>query len=161
MGWIQRRLNSLAETVVAAVTGLAALQLLAFIHAYQQRLGGHLDEAKRGLSALVSGNGRTAAEEASLRDRFAAVARDRVDGLTSAQDAIDKAGPFEKPFVFFTHLDLEIGFATAQSFVPAIPLDIPSLIFGGVGIVLGWMLWEVIKAPLLLFRRKGNRARTV
>lgn len=143
------------------MTGLAALQLPAFIHAYQQRLGGHLDEASRGLDSLVTGVGKLATEEATLRDRFAAMARDRVDGLSSAQEAIDKAGPFEKPFVFFANLDMEIGIATAQSFVPAIPLDIPSLIFGGVGIVLGWMLWEVIKAPAALFRRKEKQARTV
>ncbi|MBT7756209.1 MAG: DUF2937 family protein [Rhodospirillaceae bacterium] len=145
--------------MVAAVTGLAALQLLAFIHAYQQRLGGHLDEARRGLETLINGTGRMAAEEASLRDRFAAVARDRVDGLTAAQDAIDNAGSFEKPFIFFTHLDVEIALATAKSFIPAIPLDGPSLIFGGIGIVLGWIMWGMIKAPAALFRRKGKRTR--
>lgn len=161
MGWIGRRLNSLAETVVAAVTGLAALQLPAFIHAYQQRLGGHLDEAKRGLETLISGTGTAAPEEAALRDRMALVGRDRVESLTSAQEAIESAGPFEKPFVFFTHMDLEIGLATAQNFVPAVPLDIPSLVFGGIGIVLGWMLWGVIKAPAALFRRSDSRVQTV
>jgi hypothetical protein len=161
MGWIGRRLNSLAETIVAAVTGLAALQLQAFIHAYQQRLGGHIDEARLGLQNVVNGGGQMAAEEAGLRDRLASVSRDRIETLTSAQDAIDKAGPFEKPFVFFTHMDMEIGLATAQSFVPAIPLDMTSLIFGGIGIVVGWLLWGVLKSPVALFRRKERRAPVV
>jgi len=159
MGWIKRRLNSLAETIVAAISGLAALQLLAFIHAYQQRLGGHLDEAKLGLNTLVNGAGKLAAEEASLRDRVAGVQRDRVEVLTTAQEAIDKAGPFEKPIIFFTHMDLDIGMATAQNFVPAIPLDVPSLVFGGIGIVLGWLMWGLLKSPALLFRKKAKRAR--
>ena len=161
MGWIQRRLNSLAESIFAAVTGLAALQLLAFIHAYQQRLGGHLDEARRGLNNLVTGTAKLAAEEASLWESYAALARERVDGLNSAQEAIDKAGPFEKPFVFFTHMDMDIGVATAQNFVPAIPLDGPSLIFGGIGIVLGWALWGLIKAPTALLRKKPKQTRAV
>lgn len=161
MGWIKRRLNSLAETIVAAMTGLAALQLLAFIHAYQQRLGGHLDEAKLGLNTLVNGTGKLAAEEASLHERLASVQNDRVEVLTIAQDAIDKAGPFEKPFVFFTKLDFDIGMATAQDFVPAIPLDLPSLVFGGIGIVLGWMVWGLLKAPVILFRKKPKQTRTV
>ena len=126
------------------------------------------------LEALFSYVQRVRTEIASLNqsgdgeDKFATMG-EQLDGVVEAtkdasdsiMEAIEKAGPFEKPFVFFSHLDPEIALATAQSFVPAIPLDMPSLVFGGVGIVLGWMVWEVIKAPAALFRRKGKRVRAV
>ena len=48
----------------------------------------------------------------------------------------------------------DIAFATAQSFTPALSLDLPSLIFAILGIVVGWLLWGCIKAPARLLRRK-------
>jgi hypothetical protein len=62
---------------------------------------------------------------------------------------------FMRPFVFFRHLDQDIALATAQAFHPALAIEVQSLIFGGAGIVLGWVVWELVKAPLLLFRRRS------
>ena len=63
MGWIRKKLDSLAGTVTAIITGLASLQLPSFINAYLQRLGGHLDEARLGLVAIKSGGTGQTAEE--------------------------------------------------------------------------------------------------
>ena len=41
--------DSLVGTIIAAIAGLLASQMIAFINAYLQRLGGHLDEARRGV----------------------------------------------------------------------------------------------------------------
>lgn len=157
MGWIGRKLDSLAGTIVAAISGLAALQLPAFIHAYLQRLGGHIDEARIGLTALKGNDTVMQAGEAALRDRLSASAQARIDMLEAAQAAITQAGPFEQPVRFFSNLDRDIALATAQSFVPAVPLDVPSLIFAVIGIVLGWLIWDVIKAPARLLRRQKAR----
>ncbi len=158
MGWIPKKLDSLAGTVIAVVTGLASLQLPAFIHAYLQRLGGHLDEARLGLVALKVGQAGKIGEETVLRERLAATAQERIDYLETAQSTITEAGSFEKPVIFFTHMDSDIALATAQSFTPALPLDLPSLIFAVLGIVVGWLVWEMIKAPARLFRGKKRHA---
>ena len=89
-----------------------------------------------------------------MRDRLEATAQARVDFLETAQSAIAQAGSFEKPVIFFTHLDSDIALATAHSFTPALSLDLPSLIFAILGIVVGWLLWGCIKAPARLLRRK-------
>lgn len=161
MGWVGKKLDSLAGTVIGAISGLAALQLPAFIHAYLQRLGGHIDEARLGLTALKGDQATAAAEEATLRDQLAAAAQGRIDSLEAAQAAITQAGAFERPIIFFAHMDRDIALATAQSFTPALPLDLPSLVFAVVGIVAGWLVWDLIKAPARLFGRKKQHTKPV
>ena len=123
-----------------------------------QRLGGHLDEARLGLAAIKAGQTVKIAEDTGVRERFAATGQARVDYLEGAQSAITQAGSFERPFVFFAHLDGDIALATAQSFTPALSLDFQSLIFAVLGIVAGWLIWGTIKSPARLMRRKKRPA---
>ena len=158
MRWLSRKIDSLIGTVIAAVSGLMAWQLLVFIAAYQQRLGGHHDEAQRALADLVDGKTGAALNDGALRDKFLALAQTRAEALDSASRAIDQASVFTKPFVFLAHMDPDIALATAQTFQPALPLDPPSLVFGGIGMVIGWLIWELLKAPATLFRGKRRAA---
>lgn len=154
MRWITGKLDSLAGTAIAAVFGLAAAQVLAFVHAYLQRLGGHLDEARHGQGALLNGSSGAVIRDEALRGQVTALTQARIDTLENAYRAIDQSGGFSRPFVFFRHIDYDIAAATARNFVPALPLDMPSLVFGFAGIVLGWALWELVKAPFAMFRRR-------
>jgi len=154
MGWIKNKLDLLTVTVISVIAGLTSLQLPAFINAYMQRLGGHLDEARLSLVTIKTAKGGKIAEETGLRERLTATAQERVDNLEAAQSTISQAGSFEKPFAFFVRLDGDIAQATAEAFTPALPLDIPSLIFAVIGIVVGLLIWGGIKAPARLYRRK-------
>jgi hypothetical protein len=153
MRWVLKKIDSLFGTFVAAISGLLASQILAFIHAYLQRLGGHLDEARRAQHKLFNDQLSPVINDEPLRARIAELAQARIDALESAYQAIEQAVVFVKPFVFFSQFDRDIAVATAKAFHPAIPFDIPSLAFGAVGIVLGWLLWELIKSPFPLYRR--------
>ncbi len=157
MRWVIKKLDSLVGTAVAAVAGLAAAQVVAFVHAYLQRLGGHLDEARRGQGALLNGQAAVIQDE-NLRGQVTALTQARIDALESAYRAIDQAGAFAQPFVFFHHVDTDIAQATMRTFVPALPLDMPSLVFGFTGIVLGWIIWEAVKVPFTLLRRRAKPA---
>lgn len=158
MRWILGKIDSLAGTVVAAVTGLLSSQLLAFIQAYLQRLGGHIDEARLGRSALFNDRMAGVINDEALRSRIADLTQARIDALEAGYHAIDQANVFAKPFVFFAHLDRDIAIATGHAFQPALPLDPPSLGFGIAGIILGWIVWELIKSPFRLFRRRTRAA---
>lgn len=158
MRWALRKIDSLIGTLVAAVAGLAAWQLLVFIAAYQQRLGGHRDEALRAVAELTGGRTGAALGEPALRERFVALAQERHDTLAGAQAAIADSDVLTRPFVFFAHMDPDIALATARDFQPAVPLDAPSLALGLVGMVIGWLAWELVKAPLALFRRRRRKA---
>ncbi len=155
MAWLWAKFDRLCGTVIAAVTGAAASQIQAFIAAYLQRLGGHLDEARRMVERLRNGGFSPDVDIAS-QDRLAAAIGRRVGDLATAHDAIAGADAFSRPFAFLTHMDSAIAEATLTSFTPALPLDSPSLAYALVGIVLGWLLYELATLPIRLMA--GRRA---
>lgn len=160
MGWLLRKLDTIGGAVFAGVAGAAVSQLQAFIQQYVQRLGGHLDEAQRNVDTLLNSD-RYQAMAADARDLIVADARARVDEIRSALDAIDGAGLFAKPFAFLAHLDAGVAARTLESFAPALPVDAASLIYAGMGLIAGLVLWALVKAPFALVfrrRRKGGEA---
>jgi len=157
MSWLLGTFDRLIGTVIGAVAGVGASQTQAFIHAYLQRLGGHLDEARASYQKLQSGE-LLPGTDALSQQRMAEAFGRRVDELSQAYGAIANADAFERPFQFVTHMDRSIAEATLANFTPALPLDTASLVYALVGIVLGWLLYELIKLP---FSALGRRRRTV
>lgn len=147
MRWLLRKIDSLVAAMFAALGGIAASQFLAFLQQYRQRLGGRLEEAEANYLLIRDGTLYRAVDE-STRAQLAAAAQARVDALAGAHDAIAAADPFAKPFVFLRHIDGEIARATFETFQPALPLDAVSLAYGGAGLLLTWILYELLKAPV-------------
>jgi hypothetical protein len=134
MSWLARKFDTLIGAVFAALGGMSATQLPAFIHQYLQRLGGHLDEARRGVANL------------------------RLADLQSAYDALRGADALHQPFVFFNHLDIEIARRVLSDFHPALPFDTVSLIYGASGLFFGLAVYEIVKLPVrLIFGRRGPK----
>lgn len=153
MSWLLGGFDRLIGTVIGAVAGFAASQTQAFIQAYLQRLGGHLDEARGTYQKLQAGEFLPGADMQS-QERMAAAFGRRVDELSQAYNAIASADVFERPIRFVTHMDRSIAEATLANFTPALPLDTASVLYALVGIVLGWLLYELVKLPLRLARRR-------
>lgn len=150
--WVLRTFDRLIGTVIAALTGLTASQTQAFIAAYLQRLGGHLDEARRSLARLQSGDLLPGTDPAS-QDRMAGAFSRRVEELSTAYHAVADADAFRRPFEFARHVDRDIAEAAFAAFTPALPLDTASAVYVLVGIVLGWLCYELIKLPFRLMLR--------
>lgn len=123
MSWLARKLDTLTGAVFAALGGMSATQLPAFIHQYLQRLGGHLDEARRGVANL------------------------RLAELQSAYDALREADAVYQPFIFFSHLDIEIAQRVLADFHPALPFDTVGVIYGAAGLLAGLAVYEIFKLP--------------
>lgn len=155
MAWLLRKLDTLTGAVVAGTAGAAASQLQAFIGQYLQRLGGHIDEARRTCDTILHGE-RYLAMAAPARQLLAQDALVRLDDLQGAHDAIQGAGLLGKPFAFVAHIDLEIARRTAENFTPALPLDLAGLTYAGMGLIAGLILYEIVKAP---FAAMGRRDR--
>src|SRR5689334_1726641 len=115
------------------VLGVASFaQVPEFIQQYLQRLGGHLDEARRQVDGFVQVAAlskltltelieRTAQNPDETVARLSPVMREaaaRVERLAAAEAAIRDASPWSKPFVFIAHLDVDIARATWSSFRP-------------------------------------------
>ncbi len=134
MSWFARKVDTLIGAVFAALGGMSATQLPAFIHQYLQRLGGHLDESRRGVANL------------------------RLAELQSAYDALRGADALHQPFVFFRHLDIDIARRVLSDFHPAVPFETVSLIYGAGGLLFGLAVYEIVKLPIkLIFARRGPK----
>ena len=136
---------------------------------YAQRLGGHLDEARRQLQQF-----QQAAEVSGLTlDRFiaqtstnadSAVAKlsgvmtkavTRVNTLESAQSALQDASLWSRPFVFLRHLDSSIAHATWSIFKPAVPTTAEGLVYALCGMLVLITIYHLgIKYPIVRVRAR-------
>lgn len=124
-------------------------QVPEFMQQYLQRLGGHLDEARRHLAQFR----HVAAESGLTLDRLIdqtsanadpAVAKlggvmtqaaDRVRELEAAQAAISDASLWTRPFVFLHHADRSIAEATWEIFKPAVPTTVEGFVYAACGML--------------------------
>jgi len=134
-----------------------------FIQQYLQRLGGHLDEARRQLAqfrdvaaqsgltldrliAQTSANADTAV--ANLGGVMSASV-ERVAELESAQAAIQNASIWSKPFVFLRHVDPSIAQATWDIYRPAVPTTAEGIVYALLGMFVFLSLYHgLIRFPI-------------
>jgi hypothetical protein len=166
-----RVFDSLTDRTLCVVGAVLFSQGPEFMQQYLQRLGGHLDEARRHLAAFQ----KTADQAGLTLDRFIsqtaantdpAVAKlsgvmtdslERVNALQTAHDALLHTALWERPFVFLRHLDPGIARATGAVYQPAVPTTAEGLIYAFAGMVFILALYHLgVKRLLGLFVR--NRA---
>lgn len=155
MGWtaplkpVANAGEKLIDRLLCVLGAVVFAQLPEFIQQYLQRLGGRLDEARRQLAqfadiaaqsklTLADFIERTRLNTDASVARLADVMRDtvaRVDTLTAADTAIRDAALWEKPFVFFAHLDPSIARATLSIYKPAVPTTVEGLIYAILGVI--------------------------
>lgn len=156
MGWAGRKLDNAGSALGGAAGGMSLSQAPAFVQAYLQRLGGHLDEARRTLDLVERGvlvPELTAVERSQAVTGFA----DRVAELEFAFESIAAAPAALQPLALLRHGNREIAQRAWEAFSPALPLDPPALIWTGAGIVVALLAYEIIKAPFALIRRRRHR----
>ena len=168
--------DGLIDRVVCVIGAGLFSQLPEFIQQYLQRLGGHLDEARRQLEqfqAVAAKSGLTFHQLVanSLASTEPTVARlggvmrdtaDRVDALAAADAAIRHASMLTRPLVFLRHIDLPIAHATWTIFRPAVPTTIEGVVYAACGVLLALAFYHGgVKYPVrrLWRRRLERRAR--
>ncbi len=165
--------ESLLDRVLCVAGAVAFSQFPEFIQQYLQRLGGHLDEARRQVAkfAEIAAQSKLTLPEFITRtdhNSDLAVAKlggvmqgavDRVEQLSFANAAIHDASLWERPFVFLRHLDPEIARGTWSIYQPAVPTTVEGLIYALLGVVTVLCLYYgAIKYPTLAVMR-ARRAR--
>lgn len=157
MSWIGRKFDNLGSAVSGGAGGMGLSQAPAFTQAYLQRLGGHLDEARRTLRLIEQGEMLPRLDVENRQEALNEFGQ-RVDQLQQAYDAIAQAPGLVQPLVMMRHSESDIAQRAWENFTPAIPVDTASLVYTGVGIVLALLVYELLKVPGLLFRRRsGNQ----
>lgn len=160
MSWIARKLDNLGSAVTGGSGGMALSQAPAYAHAYLQRLGGHIDEARRLVDRVRSGEALPTLDPDSRAQAVAELAG-RVADLQAARDALMDAPAWLRPVLMLRHGDPTIAGRALEEFTPALPLDGASLAYTALGVVLALLAWELLKAPgaMALRRRRttGDR----
>jgi hypothetical protein len=167
VGWVLRKLDSLGGASVAAVGGGAASQWREFLQQYLQRLGGHVDEARRNLEHLTGLHDVAAPAQQTVLADMIYDSEARTATLAEALQRLREADPVTQPLVFLRHMEPAVAQATLEAFQPALPLDAASLMWAGAGMVLALLLYELVKgmvwAPVAMVKgaaRKRRRIRT-
>ena len=165
--------DGLIDRLLCVVGAVLCSQLPEFIQQYLQRLGGHLDEARRQLGqfqeiAAKSGLTFDQLMAKSIDASEATVARlgqlmhdtaARVDVLSSADAAIRGASILSRPFVFLRHIDFSIAQGTWGVFRPAVPTTVEGLVYAVGGMLLIMALYHgAVRYPLrCAWRRRMAR----
>lgn len=165
--------DGLLDRGLCVVGAVLFSQIPEFIQQYLQRLGGHLDEARRQLGRFqeIAAKASLTADQLIERSRdsaeptmvqFGQLMRDtvsRVDALAAAEAGIRNASIFSRPLVFLHHLDLSIAHATWTVFKPAVPTTIEGLAYAGVGVLLMLALYHGgVRYPVRrVWRRRSER----
>ena len=155
--------DSLIDRLLCVAGAVLCSQIPEFIQQYLQRLGGHLDEARRQLGQFLevaAKSGLTldeliaksqAAPEATVA-RLGQLMHDavsRVDTLAAAETAIRNASIISRPFVFLHHVDLSIARATWGIFKPAVPTTVEGLLYAALGMLLILALYHfAVRVPV-------------
>jgi hypothetical protein len=166
--------DGLIDRVLCVIGTIAFSQMPEFMQQYLQRLGGHLDEARRQVvqfenvarqSGLTLDRliGQTSANSDAAVAKLSGVmteAVQRVDTLSSAQAAIQNASLWERPFVFVHHVDPEIARATWSIFKPAVPTTAEGLVYALIGMLVLLSVYHAgVRYPIArTVRARRNRA---
>jgi hypothetical protein len=150
--------DGIVDRVLAVAGAVLFSQAPEFFQQYLQRLGGHLDEARRSLAqfeqtaahaglALADYIKRTAANAdpavAKLADVMAAAA-ERVEKLAAAFAALRDAGLWSRPFVFLRDLELAIARATWADYKPAVPTTAEGLAYAAAGMAVFLAIYHLV-----------------
>lgn len=161
--------EGLLDRVLCVLGAVVFSQVPEFMQQYLQRLGGHLDEARRQLeqfrhSAELSGLTLDRLITQTSTNADAAVAKlgvvmtnavTRVDALESAQSALQNASLWSRPFIFLQHLDPSITHATWAVFKPAVPTTTEGFVYSLCGILVFLAIYHLgIKYPITRVRAR-------
>lgn len=165
--------ESLLDRLLCVAGAVTLSQAPEFFQQYLQRLGGHLDEARRQLARyeqvaretgvtlqglIDTARAQTSAPVAKLGDVIAET-QTRVLELEYAETALRTAAAWERPWVFLRVVDHSIASRTLDVFKPAVPVTLEGLAYAVAGMVLALALYQLALAwpARAWLRRRGNK----
>lgn len=150
-----RRIFDHFFTVLGA---LLFLQIPLFMHLYEQQLIGHVQELKwqrDDMEKSASENGKnldqfiqkfvnSSDDDFSSEGQRMEKVKMRSEKLTLALNKLKGASPLFKPFIFFAYLEWDILISTFNSFTPGIVFNWEALIYLIMGMLFGWLLFQML-----------------
>ncbi len=169
-------LEKFLDRLLCVAGAILFSQLPEFFQQYLQRLGGHLDEARRqveqfqataaqsGLTLDQLGAKTSAASDPALAPlgQVMAGANVRLETLAASERALRGASAWSRPFIFFRHFDPAIAHATLAAFRPAVPTTVEGLCYCLLGMTVMLALYHgAVRTPVLRAWRARAARRAV
>jgi hypothetical protein len=160
--WVGRKLDTFLAAVVIAVAAICAWQGQVFMTEYLHRLGSQLSEARSEVASVQTGL-RYKLMSDTVRGEIETTAQARAKALQASYDSVANTPLFIRPIVLAKDGDRALLEGTWNSFVPTLPLSRDAIAYGIVGMIIGFIAYEVVKLPLLFvlqprrrrFRKRG------
>ena len=156
MSWFGQKVDAFLAAGVIAVCGVAGSQGQAFAVQYIQRLGGHLDEARSHLADVQSGL-RYRVMGDTVRAELETEAKARVAVLDRAYSRVKDANVITRPVAMLRFAEPSILAATERDFVPALPASRDGVFYTAVGMIVGFVLYEILRLPVAVLLREPRR----
>jgi hypothetical protein len=154
--WVARKVDSFLAAAVIAVAAIVASQGQVFMTQYMRHLGSQLDAARAQVTAVETGL-RYKLMSDTVRGEIEKDTRNRAHALQSEYDAVAKTNIFARPSALARNGDPTLMRGTWHEFVPGLPLTPEDIAYMAVGMVAGFVLYEVIKLPFLFLLREPRR----
>ncbi len=156
MSWFGEKVDAFLAAGLIAVCGVAGSQGQAFTVQYIQRLGGHLDEARDHLADVQTGLRYRVMGDA-VRGELEAAAKSRVATLDLAYTKAKNANVLTRPIAIIRYGEPSILEGTERDFVPALPASRDGILYTVFGMILGFVLYEVLRLPVAAILREPRR----
>ncbi|MCL6707436.1 DUF2937 family protein [Pseudomonas sp. R2.Fl] len=147
-------LGRILTMALALLGGVSFSQAPEFTQQYRQRIGGAMDELRiliadfdsqaqrNGLDREQALDIYAASPESFLRNQGESMRRTfgRFEALSRQQQELAAAPPLARPFIVLRDPDSTIFANAWRDFVPAVPVDVPGLIWAAAGVFCGWLV---------------------
>lgn len=171
MRWI----SGLIDRILAVIGALAFSQIPLFMLQYHQRLSGHVSELKLQVEIMRQAALQTGKTLDQYTQKFLESSDpdfmhqgdiihamiSRWQNLSDSMIALHNATPLSRPFVFLSHINLDVVDDTFKSFQMGIPLTIEGLIYALIGLCFGFLTYYLISrlflSIALFFRGSKNQ----
>lgn len=157
-----RIVKGLIDRIFVVIGAVLFAQAPQFFNSYGQRLGGHMAELQRQISALQQAadrSGKGLAEyihkfvnhsdpDVAMQGDFMQSMVARYSEISNAYLSLINADPWLRPFQFIYHLQPDITRMTLSDFQPGLSLTPESGIYALIGMGFGYLLYLGIRAIL-------------
>ena len=160
-------LPKIIDRICAVVGALLFMQFPLFAQQYSQRLSGHLEELRYQvglMNGIAVQSGKTLQEfilkfahnsdiDVGRQGELMEMMVTRLGNLNQALYSLNHSTVFTKPFTFIYYSDWEIFKSTMASYKLGIPISIEGLVYGMIGIFVGYFTFSALSALFTRVKR--------
>lgn len=161
------------DRIFIVVFAIILMQFPLFLEQYSIRLSGHVNELAyqvKQVQETAKGSGKnlqqfiekfTSSKDSDFVKQGKLIQNmvSRKDKLTSSLNALMNANVITRPFIFLFRSDWDIVGATADSYQIGLSLSLESIVYGIVGVLLGYIIYQGLASFFTRFSEGLRRAK--